>query len=80
MLGEGVLPTERKNEIDDAVRALDRRIVTFAAPQGSESEAQIGTDNGLPEPPVAIGDRARHADQKVAGDAPSLGPPAADSR
>jgi hypothetical protein len=46
MLGDGVLPIERKNEIDDAVRALDRRIVALAGPQGSESEAQLGIVNG----------------------------------
>jgi hypothetical protein len=48
MLGDGVLPTERKNEIDDAVRALDRRIVALGGPQGSEPAAQLGTLKGAP--------------------------------
>jgi hypothetical protein len=69
MLGDGVLPTERKNEIDDAVRALDRRIVALAGPQGSESAAQLGTVNGPSLPRVAIGDPAPRAAQRVAGDA-----------
>jgi hypothetical protein len=48
MLGDGVLPIERKNEIDDAVRALDRRIVALAEPQRSESAEQFGIVNGPP--------------------------------
>jgi len=80
MLSDGILPTERKNEIDDAVRALDRRIVAFDGSQGSESPARLGTVNCPAEPPVAIGDRRSTPSRRTPGMPRPSGQPPADSR
>ncbi len=44
MLGGVVLQTERRNEIDDAVRALERRIMVLDGQQGPGSAAQLWGD------------------------------------